>query len=61
MHIVYALASNDATSDHLETLFETGSLTDKALYENLLKRLEILGMKINRFLSAIDNNHQNPK
>ena len=28
-YIVYALASNDETTDHLETLWETGSLSDK--------------------------------
>jgi len=27
--ITFALASNDETLDHLETLFETGSLNDK--------------------------------
>ena len=33
--IVYALSSNDETVDHLETLYETESLKDKALYEDL--------------------------
>ena len=30
----YAIASNDETIDHLETLFETESLTDKGLYDD---------------------------
>ncbi|MGZ8510786.1 MAG: four helix bundle protein [Chitinophagaceae bacterium] len=30
--LVYAHASTDETIDHLETLFETGSLTDEQLY-----------------------------
>src|SRR4051812_15344622 len=34
-YIVYALASNDETTDHLDTLFETNSLTDQVLYNNL--------------------------
>lgn len=32
--IVYSLASNDETIDHLETLFETNSLTDEDLYND---------------------------
>ncbi len=40
--LIYAIASNDETIDHLETLFETGSLTDKALYMSLHNKLEIL-------------------
>ena len=34
--LCYAIASNDETIDHLETLFETGSLADKALYTSFL-------------------------
>lgn len=30
--LVYAHASNDETIDHLETLFETGSLTDEIVF-----------------------------
>lgn len=43
--IIYSLSSNDETSDHLDTLFETGSLTNKKLYNYLHDRLEILGKK----------------
>ena len=31
--LTYALASNDETTDHLETLFETESLKNKLLYK----------------------------
>ena len=34
-HLIIALASNDETIDHLETLFETKSLTDENLFKNL--------------------------
>jgi len=37
--IIYALSSNDETIDHLEILFETESLTNKELFEDLYKRL----------------------
>ena len=44
--LVYAIASNDETSDHLETLFETESLTDQELFHDLSERLDKLGKKI---------------
>ena len=52
--IIYALASNDETIDHLENLFETGSFQDEALYHDLHKRLNKLGVKINNFLSTLE-------
>ena len=59
--LCYAEASCDETIDHLETLFETGSLTDKNLYERLHASLRQLGKMINRFLSAVERKHQSPK
>ena len=32
--IIYALSSNDETIDHLDTLYETNSLQDKAFMNN---------------------------
>ncbi len=54
----FALASNDETSDHLDTLFETGSLHDQALYQDLLHRQEALGRKLNAFLQAVERQHR---
>ena len=48
-YLVYAAASCDETRDHLEMLFETGSLRDKTLYEDLHKRLDVLGRKLYQF------------
>ncbi len=59
--LVYAHASLDETIDHLETLFETESLKDQPLFENLHKRLDTLGRKLNRFLNTIRQSHQSPK
>ncbi|HVO74169.1 MAG TPA: four helix bundle protein [Ignavibacteriaceae bacterium] len=56
-HIIYALASNDETLDHLENLCETDSLTDKNLFNDLHTRIEILGKKINKFLESIQKGH----
>ena len=43
--LTYSLASCDETTDHLETLFETGSLQDKLLYNDIHERLQTLGKK----------------
>lgn len=56
-YIIYALASTDETIDHLETLFETDSLKDQDLYEDLHQRLNILGKMINNFLQSVQEGH----
>ena len=57
--LTFSIASNDESLDHLETLFETGSLQNKLLYEDLHEKLEILGKKLNLFIQAIERNfHQ---
>lgn len=57
--LTFSIASNDETIDHLETLFETGSLNSKTLYDDLHGHLEILGKKLNLFIQAIERNiHQ---
>jgi len=57
---IYALSSNDETIDHLETLYETHSLTDQPLYETLHKKAELLGEKLNNFLKALQEHHKRP-
>ncbi len=52
--LVFSLASNDETVDHLENLYHTNSLKDKHLYEDLFERLDKLGRKINLFIQSID-------
>ncbi len=59
--ITFALASNDETLDHLETLFKTGSLTDKVFYNNIHNKIELLGKKINRFLQSVQADHLSDK
>lgn len=53
-HIIYSQASNDETIDHLETLFECESLTDKKKYISLLERLNQLGKMVNKFLKSLE-------
>ena len=51
--LIYAQASNDETVDHIENLFETGSLKNVDLYNSVHKRLELLGKKLNLFIQAV--------
>lgn len=51
--LTFAHASCDETIDHWETLYETGSFTDKATYDQIHDRLNQLGGKINRFIQSV--------
>ncbi|MFH1082282.1 MAG: four helix bundle protein [Pseudomonadota bacterium] len=59
--LCYAIASNDETTDHLETFFETQSLKDEDLYRNLHSRLETLGKKLNVFIQSVSRDHMSDK
>ena len=52
--LTFSIASNDETTDHLDTLYETGSLKNKELYQNLIERLDKLGRKLNNFIGRIE-------
>jgi four helix bundle protein len=56
----FSIASNDETIDHLETLFETGSLKNKTVYDDLHEQLDILGKKLNLFIQAIERTIHKP-
>lgn len=60
-HTQYAIASNDETIDHLETLFETGSLRDTEKFERLKDKLQTLGKKLYFFQKALLAKHLSPK
>ena len=60
-YITFSLASNDETIDHLENLFETGSLIDEKLYNELHSKFEKSGKKINRFLQSVQKEHISDK
>ncbi|MFA9390822.1 MAG: four helix bundle protein [Prolixibacteraceae bacterium] len=51
--LIYALGSNDETLDHLENLWETGSLKNEQIYNELHERIELLGKKINKFIDGV--------
>ena len=60
-YLDYAGASCDETRDHLETLFETGSLKDETLYQNLHARVDTLGRKFYLFTQSVEKNHRSDK
>ncbi|MDX2499313.1 MAG: four helix bundle protein [Deltaproteobacteria bacterium] len=59
--LIYAIASNDETIDHLDTLYETESLKDEKLYQDLSERLDKLGRKLNLFIKAVEKGHISKK
>ena len=59
--LTYAIGSNDETTDHLDTLYETASLTNKTLYQDLSERLDKLGRKLNLFIKSVEKGHISKK
>ena len=55
--LTYSQASNDETIDHLETLYETGSLKDQEQFDQLHSKLELLGKKLNLFIQSIERSY----
>ena len=59
--LTIAIASNDETLDHFETLFQTNSLKDKEKYERLHDRIDELGRKLNLFIKSVETHHKSWK
>jgi four helix bundle protein len=55
--LTYAHASCDEAIDRLETLHETGSLEDAAVFKGLLEHLNRLGGKLNLFIQSVESQH----
>ena len=55
--LTFAHASCDETIDHLEGLFETGSLTDETVYRGLQAQLDLLGRKLHVFIEGVEREH----
>ncbi|MFI5133744.1 MAG: four helix bundle protein [Chitinophagales bacterium] len=58
--LIYALSSNDESTDHLETLYNTKSLVKDEVYTRIHAKLEVLGKKINLFVKGVDNTEWHP-
>ena len=59
--LMYAHASCDETINHLDILYETKSLKDDELFNNLNIKLNELGSKINRFIQTVSKSHLSVK
>ena len=57
-HLTYSLGSARETEDHLNTLWETGSLTNQDLYQNLAGRINTVIAKLVVFTRGVEENHQ---
>jgi len=55
--LIIAIASCDETTDHLEMIFETGSLKDQDMYDRFHERLQVLGKKLNLFIQSVEGFH----
>ena len=53
----FALASNDETIDHLDTLFLTQSLKDSELFISLKTKIIKLGKMLINFIKSVIKNH----
>ena len=56
--LTYAIASNDETIDHLECLYQVGSIKNEELYSKLCKDYKILGKMIIQFIKAVEKSHR---
>ncbi|MFC1823328.1 four helix bundle protein [Thermodesulfobacteriota bacterium] len=55
--LIFAQASNDETKEHLDYLFETGSLGNEDQYKNIFAEYETLGRKLHHFIKAVESGH----
>jgi four helix bundle protein len=60
-YLTYSHAECDETILHLEFLYETRSLQDKNLFDDLNSCYDQLGRKINKFIEWVEDNwNENP-
>ena len=53
--LIYSIASNDETIDHIEELWQTGSLKNKERYDSIHLKCDNFGRKINAFIKRFEN------
>ena len=56
--LIIAIASNDETSDHLDTLFLTKSLKNKETYVELHELVDKLGRKLTLFIQYVRKSYK---
>ena len=56
-YLIYSLASCDETKEHLQYLYDTGSLKDKEQFNYFMNGYDELGAKLSKFISAVEKGH----
>ena len=56
-HLIYSIAECDETLVHLDFLYETSSLRDKAIYDTLRANIVQLSMSINKFTRWVEEKY----
>ena len=56
--LTFSLASCDETRDHLDTLYETKSLTDTERYKYFCEEYDHLGRMISNFIKSVQSGHK---
>jgi four helix bundle protein len=51
--LIYSHSSIDETKDHLDTLIETGSLTDETSYHAIHEKLDHVGRMMHNFIQGV--------
>ncbi len=59
--LTYSLASCDETREHLDLIFETGSLKDKKAYVYFVEEYDYLGKMLSNFISSVEKGHLSRK
>ena len=59
--LVYSHASCDETIDHLQTLKDCESLSEEKLFNELMSLLDELGRRLNKFIQAVEAQHESVK
>ena len=52
-YLIIAQASLDETTDHILTLYRTGSIKDNTKFNELNEKLDKLGRKLNLFIQSV--------
>ncbi|MCW5911476.1 MAG: four helix bundle protein [Cyclobacteriaceae bacterium] len=55
-HLIYSQAECDETILHLDLLYETKSLMDPSLYQQLRNDYDVLSKRINKFIQWVESN-----
>lgn len=56
--LIYAHSSVDETRDHLEILYETKSLIDKDVFDQIAFKLDLIEKKLYQFIKSVKANHK---